>query len=59
MPTLTVHDLKRETRLDVLIEKLDKAFKDEIVKDTYSIYWKCTILKKTNKYFNEWLHSGL
>ena len=38
MPTLTVHDLKRETRLDVLIEKLDKAFKDEIVKDTYSIY---------------------
>ena len=35
--TLTVHDLNRETGLDVLIEKLDSAFKDEIVKDTYSI----------------------
>ena len=30
--TLTVHNLNRETELDVLIEKLDNAFKDEIVK---------------------------
>ena len=35
--TLTVHDLNRETGLDVLIEKLDNTFKDEIVEDTYSI----------------------
>ena len=44
--TLTVHDLNRETRLDLLIEKLDNAFKDEIVEDTYSIYLKFTNLKK-------------
>ena len=31
--TLTVHDLNRETGLDVFIEKLDNAFKDEIVED--------------------------
>ena len=30
--TLTVHNLNRETELDALIEKLDNAFKDEIVK---------------------------
>ena len=31
--TLTVDDLNRETGLDVFIEKLDNAFKDEIVED--------------------------
>ena len=44
--TLTVHNLNRETGLDVLIEKVDDAFKDEIVEDTYSIYLKSTNLKK-------------
>ena len=44
--TVTVHDLKRETELDVLIEKLDNAFKHEIAEDTYSIYFKFTYLKK-------------
>ena len=44
--TLTVHDLNRETGLDVLIEKLDNALKDEIFEDTYSIYLKFTNLKK-------------
>ena len=34
---LSVHDLNRETGLEVLIEKLDNAFKDEIIEDTYSI----------------------
>ena len=32
--TLTVHDWNRETGLDALTEKLDNAFKDEIVEDT-------------------------
>ena len=31
--TLTVHDLNRETGLDVLIEKLGNTFKDEIAQD--------------------------
>ena len=47
--SLTVHDLNRETELDVLIEKLDNAFNtssDEIVEDIYSIYLKFTNLKK-------------
>ena len=44
--TLTVQDVNRETRLDVLIEKLDNAFKDQIVEDTYSIYLKFINLKK-------------
>ena len=44
--TLTVHDLNRETGLDVLIEKLDNAFKDEIVENTHSIYLKFTNRKK-------------
>ena len=44
--TLTVHDLDRKAGLDVLIEKLDNAFKDEIVEDTYSIYLKFADLKK-------------
>ena len=48
--TLTVQDLNRETGLDVLIEKLDNAFKDEIVEDIYSIYLKFTNLKKATKY---------
>ena len=43
---LTVHDLNKETGLDTLIEKLDNAFKDEIVEDTHSIYLKFTNLKK-------------
>ena len=43
---LTAHDLNRETVIDVLIEKLDSAFKDEIVEDTYRIYLKFTNLKK-------------
>ena len=33
--TLSVHDLTTETGLDVLIEKLDNAFKDEIAEDSY------------------------
>ena len=33
--TLGVHDLTTETGLDVLIEKLDNAFKDEIAEDSY------------------------
>ena len=44
--TLTAHDLNRETGLNVLTEKLDNAFKDEIIEDTYSIYLKFTNLKK-------------
>ena len=44
--TLTVHDLNRETELDALIEKLDNAFQDETVEDTYSIYLKSTNLEK-------------
>ena len=47
--SLTVHDLNRETELDVLIEKLDNAFNtssDEIVEDIYSIYLKFANLKK-------------
>ena len=44
--TLTAHDLNRETGLNILIEKLDNAFKDEIIEDTYSIYLKFTNLKK-------------
>ena len=44
--TLTDHDLNREAGLDILIEKLDNAFKDEIAKDTYSVYLKFTNLKK-------------
>ena len=44
--TLTVHDLNRETGQDVLIEKLDNAFKDEIVEDTHSIFMKFPNLKK-------------
>ena len=44
--TLTVHDLNRETGLDVLIEKFDDVFKDQVVKDTYSIYLKFADLKK-------------
>ena len=43
---LTVHDWNRETGVDALIEKLDNAFKDEIVEDTYSIYLKSTNLEK-------------
>ena len=35
-------DLKGETGLDVLTEKLDNAFEDEIIEDTYSIYLKIT-----------------
>ena len=42
--TLTVQN--KETGLNVLIEKLDNAFKNEIVEDTYSIYLKFTDLKK-------------
>ena len=44
--TLTAHDLNRETGPNVLTEKLDNAFKDEIIEDTYSIYLKLTNLKK-------------
>ena len=44
--TLTVHNLNRETGLDVLIEKRDDAFKVEIFEDNYSIYLKFTNLKK-------------
>ena len=44
--TVTIHDWNRETGLDALIEKLDNAFKDEIVEDTYSIYLKSTNLEK-------------
>ena len=40
--TVNVHDLKGETGLDVLTEKLDNAFEDEIIEDTYSIYLKIT-----------------
>ena len=36
--TLTVHNLNKETGLNVLIEKLDNVFKDKIVEGTYSIY---------------------
>ena len=43
---LSAHDLNRETGLSVLTEKLDNAFKDEIIEDTYSIYLKFTNLKK-------------
>ena len=44
--TLTVNDLDREAGLDILIEKLDNAFKDEIAEDTYSVHLKFTNLKK-------------
>ena len=44
--TLTADDLKRETRLDILIEELDNVFKDEIVEDTYGIYLKFSDPKK-------------
>ena len=43
---LTVHNLNRVTGLDILIEKLDNTFKNEIVEDTCSIYLKFTNLKK-------------
>ena len=38
--TLGVHDLTTETGLDVLIEKLDNAFKDEIAEDSYDDKWR-------------------
>ena len=51
--TLTVHNLNRETGLDVLIEKRDDASKVEIFEDNCNIYLKFTNLKKTTKYVNE------
>ena len=44
--TLTAHDLNGDSGLDILIKKLDNAFKDEIVEDTYSIYLKFIHSKK-------------
>ena len=43
---MTAHDLNGDSGLDILIKKLDDAFKDEVVEDTYSIYLKFTHLKK-------------
>lgn len=43
---MTACDLNIAKRFDISIDKVDDAFKDENIKDNYSIYLKFTNLKK-------------
>lgn len=43
---MTACDLNIAKRFDISIDKVDDAFKDENIKDNYSIYLKFTNFKK-------------